>query len=894
MNWWRRLWTKNQLEQRLAAELRFHFDHQVADNIRAGMSEEEAHRKARLEFGSMDAVKEECRSARGTIWLESTLQDIRFALRTLRKSSAFTFAAICTLALGIGANTAIFELLDAVRLRSLPVPNPQELARIQIRNGNGGFFLSLDDYDVSYPLWEETRAHQQAFSGMFAWSSQWLRLGEGAQARRASALVVSGEMFSTLQVQPVAGRLFRREDDQPGCAAPGVVLGYDFWQSNFGGQHTAIGSRMVVNDVSLEVIGVAPATFSGVEVGKSFDLAVPICALSVLHRGDRSFQRLDYSWLIVMGRLKPGWTIAQASDHLSAISPGLFEATVPTGYAAASLERYKKFRLEAISARNGVSSLRAQYDDPLWLLLGITGLVLLIACGNLTNLMLARASARQREFALRLALGASRSRLIRQSLCESLLLASTGAALGLALAGALSKSILYFLSTEGDPLHLELSTDWRMLAFTATVGTLACAILGLAPALRSSHIEPGAAIKAAGRGLTTAREGFSFQRVLVVVQISVSLVLVVGALLFVQSFRNLMTVDLGFREKGILLAFFDMSRLRLPTGQIKTFKRELLDDIRSIPQVQAAATTTNVLIGGGMFSLGIRAGAVDDWSRFAWVSPRYLETLQIPLLAGRDFNAGDTETSPKVALVNQTFVHRFFANTDPIGKTFRTSPEPDYPETEYQIVGVIKDTKYFNLRGENPAMSYAPASQDPATWPSSVMYMRSSMPLGPLGAAIGRRLGESHPQMGTQFRAFQTHIEEGLIRERLMAALSSFFGALAALLATIGLYGVMAYMMVRRRNEIGIRVALGASRPQIVGLVMKEAALLLVIGVAAGVAGSLVFARTAATLLFGLTARDPLTFLAAAVLLAAAAALGSYLPAQRASRLDPMTALRDE
>jgi hypothetical protein len=265
-----------------------------------------------------------------------------------------------------------------------------------------------------------------------------------------------------------------------------------------------------------------------------------------------------------------------------------------------------------------------------------------------------------------------------------------------------------------------------------------------------------------------------------------------------------MTVDLGFREKGILLAFFDMSRLRLPTGQIKTFKRELLDDIRSSLQVRAAATTTNVLIGGGMFSFGIRAGAVDDWSRFAWVSPGYLETLQIPLLAGRDFNAGDTETSPKVALVNQTFVHRFFANTDPIGKTFRTSPEPDYPETEYQIIGVIKDTKYFNLRGENPAMSYAPASQDPATWPSSVMYMRSSVPLDPLGAAIGRRLGESHPQMGMQFRAFQTHIEEGLIRERLMAALSGFFGVLAALLATIGLYGVMAYMMVRRRNEIGI------------------------------------------------------------------------------------------
>src|SRR5256885_14999850 len=450
-------------------------------------------------------------------------------------------------------------------------PKPQELARIQIRNGNGGFFLSLDDYDVSYPLWEETRAHQQAFSGMFAWASQWLRLGEGAQARRASALVVSSEIFSTLQVQPVTGRLFRREDDQPGCAAPGVVLGYGFWQSNFGGQHTAIGSRMVVNDVSLEVIGVAPATFSGVEVGKRFDLAVPICALSVLHSGDRFFQRLDYSWLIVMGRLKPGWTLAQASDYLSAISPGLFEATVPTGYAAASLERYKKFRLEAISARNGVSSLREQYEAPLWLLLGITGLVLLIACANLTNLMLARASARQREFAVRLALGASRGRLIRQLLSEGLVLAVAGATLGVALAAAFSRSLVRLISTEGNQMQLNLNVDWSVLAFVAAIAVLTCAIFGLAPALRSSRAEPGAALKAGSRGMAAGTERFSFQRMLVVSQIAVSLVLVVGALLFVRSFRNLMSVDPGFRERDILITFINFEKLKLHPERYEPF-----------------------------------------------------------------------------------------------------------------------------------------------------------------------------------------------------------------------------------------------------------------------------------------------------------------------------------
>jgi len=460
-----------------------------------------------------------------------------------------------------------------------------------------------------------------------------------------------------------------------------------------------------------------------------------------------------------------------------------------------------------------------------------------------------------------------------------------------------SRLLVQQLSTQSDRIFLDVTIDWRLLAFTALVGALACAVFGLAPALRSSHIEPGSAIKTGGRGLTADRERFSFQRLLVVGQFSVSLVLVVGALLFVRSFRNLMTVDLGFRHKGILVAFFNMSRLGLPradTTRIKSFEQELLGEVRSIPQVEAAATTTHILIGGGSWGHGIRAGAVEGSSKFTWVSPGFLDTLQIPLLAGRDFNAGDTEASPKVALVNQAFVRHFFPNADPLGKTFRTSPEPNYPETVYQIIGVIKDTKYFDVRDKAPATSYAPGSQFPAKGPWSMMYIRSSAPLGPLAAAMRRRLGESHSQMGMEFRVFQTQIEEGLIRERLMAALSGFFGALAALLATIGLYGVMAYVMVRRRNEIGIRMALGASRPQIVGLVMKQAAFLLLIGVAIGVAGSLLFASAAGKLLFGLKPRDPLTFLAATALLAAVGALGSYLPAQRASRLDPMIALRDE
>ena len=377
-------------------------------------------------------------------------------------------------------------------------------------------------------------------------------------------------------------------------------------------------------------------------------------------------------------------------------------------------------------------------------------------------------------------------------------------------------------------------------------------------------------------------------------QISISVVLVAGALLFVRSLRNLMTLDLGFRTKGILLASFDTQRLKLPAAQLKPFDRQLLEEIRSVPLVEAAATTSTVLIGGGMWSLGVNIGSVRDSSRFTWVSPGYLETLQTPLIAGRDFTANDTETSPKVVIVNQTFVHRFFGEANPIGRTFRTSPEPNYPETECQIVGVIKDTRYFDLREPAPPIAYAPASQHPDKGQSTDIYVRSSAPLGTVRSAIERRLKAAQPELSMEFRTFQEQIEEGLIRERMMAGLSGFFGMLAALLATIGLYGVIAYVVAGRRKEIGIRMALGASRGQVIGQILRQAAILVAIGLGIGVIGSLALARTARSLLFGLEPYDPATLVLAASLLAVVALLGSYLPARRASRFDPMAALRYE
>ena len=891
MNWWGRLRHREALEQQLDKELRFHLDERIAALRRGGLSEDDARRRAHQEFGGMAQIQEACRDARGTQWLESIVQDLRYAVRTLRQAPAFTAASILTLALGIGANTAIFQLLDAIRLRSLPVPDPQQLAKIQIANGRP-FGVSHYSDNLSYPIFEQIRQHQEAFSGVFAWDSGYgaERIGTGEQARMVPVLRVSGDFFPTVGIAPAAGRLLAPDDDLRGCAEPRVVLSHTFWQREYGGQFSAIGSRITVGDQPFEIIGVTPRGFTGPEVGSVFDLALPLCSLSVLHAGDQPpFGRRDLFWLNVMARLKPGWTLARANAQLQSISPGIMQTTVPSGYSRKSLDRYRAFRLGALPGATGVSRWRDDYDRSLFLLLGLTGLVLLLACANLANLMLARAGARGREFAVRVALGAARIRLIRQSLTESLLIAAAGALLGVYLAAAASRGIVQFLSTSRESLRLDLALDGRMLLFTFAVTCVTCVLFGLAPALRSARSHPADAMKQGGRGVTTGRERFGFQRALVVVQVAVSLVLVTGAVLFGDSFRRLATLDPGFRSEGVLTVDFGIPR-QAP------LLRQAFDTVRAAPLVESAAATTNYLIGGGSWSLGISVGnaPAKAESAFTWVTPGYFATLETPILAGRDFTANDSENAPKVAVVNEIFARQFFPGVNPIGQVFRTAAEPHYPEAEYQVVGLIRNTRYLTVKGQEHAMAYGALPQYPPGPSGSLMYVRSSATPAAVEASLRRRVAAWRPGTPVQFQVFQQQIAESLMRERLLAALSGVFGALAAVLATIGLYGVLAYQTVRRRNELGIRVALGATRGQIVGLVVREAAMLVTLGLAIGLAGSLSAGNLAASLLFGISARDPWRLAAAALALAIAAGIGSLLPARRASRLDPMAALRDE
>ena len=830
-------------------------------------------------------------------WEDAMFQDLRFGVRMLLKNKSFTAVAVLSLALGIGANTAIFQLLDAVRLRTLPVKAPHELAELRMsdmQGARGGFARSSPT--VTNPIWEQIRERQEAFSGIFVWGTDSINLAPGGEVRSARMLYVSGDCFNTLGVQPALGRLFTLTDDQRGCGDPGLIISHEFWQREYGGDVNVIGRALRVADHTFEIIGVTPANFFGMEVGRSFDLALPLCAVALV-RGNNNFLSGTMWWLTVTGRLKPGWSLEQVTAHAEVISPSIFEAALPPNYPPASVKDYLGSQLVAAPARSGVSELRERYGQSLWLLLAIAGLVLLIACANLANLLLARAHAREREIAVRQALGASRARLVRQLLVESLLLSAAGAALGAGLAQTLSRFMVAFLDSSSDPVFLNLEPDWRVLGFAAGLAVLTCLLFGLAPAIRATRTEPGVVMKAGGRGMTEGRERFSLRRALVVVQVALSLVLVAGALLFSRSLGKLSTVDTGFRQEGVLMAQVIFRRLNLPPGDYAAFKDELLDGIQAIPGVESAALTNVIPLrdwgGANVWMDGADAQQAKNTS-LSRVGPDYFKTLQIPLLAGRNFDARDRVGSPTVVIVNEAFARKFLNGASPVGHRFWVAATPGDPETVYEIVGLVGDTKYGDLREEFRSIAYYADAQDSGAGAGARVLIRSRVPQAEMVASVNRVLNEINPAITVSFQGFKPMIEATILRERLMATLSGFFGLLAVMLACIGLYGILSYGVASRTNEIGIRMALGAQARNVRWLILREAFLLLVAGVAVGLPMTFAVTRLAKTLLFGLTPTDPVSLVLAALLMFAVAMAAGYLPARRATKVDPMVALRCE
>src|SRR5262245_43705102 len=511
----RSLLASKQVDAELDDELRFHLEQHIEAQVSRGVPPDEARRRSMIAIGGLDQQKDACRDTRGVTLIDHALRDLRSAGRLLRTTPGLPLVAIISLALGIGANTAIFQLIEAVRLRSLPVPRAEELTEVRIAGGNGGWGVSENENSqLTFPIWEQIRDQQRAFSGIFAWGTTPLPVGSGPDARRVAGLWVSGEAFPTLGVTPTVGRLLGPADDQRGCS-PTVVLNEAFWRAQFAGDPSVIGRTLIIVDRPVPIVGVAAAGFFGLEVAKRFDIALPTCAAAMW---GSPTDRRDYFWLSAMGRLRDGWTITRTGQHLDALSRGIFEATAPADRQPNSIERYRRFRLTALPASNGVSSLRTTYAGALWLLLGMTGLVLLVACTNLMNLLLARAGAREHEIGVRLAIGASRARVVSQLLTESILLALCGAGLGIMLAPPLSRGLVSLLATTNNPLDLELRSGWPVLAFACGVGLIACLLFGLVPAFRASHTDPGVAMKTEGRGMTSNRDRFLMQRCLVAAQ----------------------------------------------------------------------------------------------------------------------------------------------------------------------------------------------------------------------------------------------------------------------------------------------------------------------------------------------------------------------------------------
>jgi len=897
-------------EAEVVEELSQHLNDRYEELLISGVGKEEAYRilKQNLIDGKLVAgLKATVRESPTPIPIGREKQerplaglwnDLHYGARLLIKSPGFAIVAILSLALGIGANTTIFQLIDAVRLRTLPVNKPDQLARVAIVNSphccSGDFYSS--DSDLTGDLWKSVHDRQQGFSAIAAWADTRINVGAGGEAHYANVLLVSGDFFHVLGLQPFVGRLISPTDDYRGCGVQGAVLSYPFWQREFGGRPDAVGSKLLLNGHPFQVIGVAPASFYGLEVGQNFDAALPLCSEPVFSTNPNRPSLMESPavwWLAAIGRLKPGWTLERASAQLDAISPALFAATVPTGYDATAKKDYLTFHLGALPAATGVSVLRKDYDSSLWVLLAMSGLVLLIACANLANLMLARASARQREMALRLTLGASRKRLIRQLLAESLLLATLGMLAGVGLAQILSRALVAFLSTQQNPVFVELTPDWLVLGFAAGLAILTCILFGLAPAIQASRTEPGVALKAGARGTTAGRSHFLLRQVFVVSQVALSLVLLTAALLFVRSFRNIVTLNAGFQQDHVLIADFEFSPLKLPAENQMIFKHELLSRVQAIPGVSSAAEVQMIPMSqsGWDSNIDIPGGAEQQDVTFNRISPGYFQTMETPLLAGRDFDGTDIPAAPRKAIVNQAFARKYYGGANPVGKVFNDS---DMPSKTYQIVGMVKDSKFRDMREDPTPTVYLSFTQSNGPEQRSTFMIRSDESLDSLIPSIDRTANQINPSMEIGYTVLKTQIREGLLRERLMATLSGFFGVLATLLAVIGIYGVISYVVLQRKNEIGVRMALGADRTRIVRMVLGDAAILISIGVLAGTAMTVASGNAAAAMLYGLRPRDPATLAAAIAGIAVVGVAASLMPALRAANIHPVAALREE
>ena len=882
----RSLFRRREVDQELDEELRYHVEQKTEEYVAKGLGPSEARRKALLDMGGVEQRKEQCRETRKVNWFQDLIQDLRYGLRQLRRNPGFALVAILSLALGIGANTAIFTLITVVMLKTLPVSNPEEL--VMLTWNYGGAAKSSPDFTRA--VWEQIREHQDMFAGLFVYGpTTGTDLSAGGEARPVAVGLVSGDFFSTLGVRPVAGRTLTNSDDQPGCPSVAVIT-HKFWQSEYGGNENVIGKAVAINGHPFQIEGVTEPGFFGVEFGYDVPIWAPRCAAATLGGAGR----------FIIGRPKPRVTLEQIRARLATLAPGILEITLPANLSAQAAAQYRRSTFDVTPFSKGFRLLGNTYGEALLILMAVVGVVLLIACANVANLLLARATARQREIAVRIALGASRRRLLRQLLTESLLLSLVGAAVGALFAIWGSRTLVGFLSTPRQLISLDLSPDASVLVFTIAAGVLTAVLFGLTPAWRAVHVEPHAAMRLGGRGVAAGFSRFSLGKALVIAQIALSLVAIVGAGLLLGSWRRLVTLDPGFRSDGVLFAGVNLAAARVPDDRWAVTYRSILERLRAIPGVGAASATARTPISPVPWKTEID---VTDFAptpgdqvavQLNEVSDGYFATMGIPILAGRDFNSGDTPTSPKVAIVNLELARSFLGGVSAIGRHFRTQyfygMRFDPP---VEIIGIVANTKQSTLDEVDQPIVYLGLHQNPR--PGLLNFaLRSERPLAALVPSAKAAIAEIDPRLPVELTTMKQQLDESLRLPRTLGLLSGFFGALALLLASIGLYGIMSYTVARRRHEIGVRIALGAAPAHVIRMVLGDVARIVIAGVAAGALLSLAVTRLVSKFLFGVEPNDPATLVLSAFTLVAVAIGAAMIPARRAARVNPMTVIRAE
>ena len=926
MLWTRWLWVRLQslfgrgrAAQQLDDELQFHLEQQIAENVAAGMSEEEARYAAARIFGNTTVLKEQTRDTWGWIRLEQIVQDVRYGLRQLRRNPGFTAVAIVTLALGIGANTAIFSLIDAVMLRSLPIRNPQQLILLEWRaahepstagsyNWSGCPGVSADQAlfiikpaappggcTFSYPMFEQLHSRGDIFSDLCTFiGGQSVHLTLNGSVSMANGFLASGDFFATLGTRAFLGRTLGPADDQP-ASQPAAMLSYAFWKIRFGGDPSTVGKSILLEKTPFTVVGITAPGFTGIDPGRSVDVWMPLSSQAYIAPYFPKRTAANTTWLEMMARLKPGVSRPQAQSALSV----LFANATTTG-STAMFKTNDSPRIELISAARGLTSLRREFSQPLFLLMACVGIILLIACANVGGLFLARASSRRHEIAMRLTLGATRGRVARQLLTESLLTSLLGAALGILLAYWSASALVAFLwDIWYSPIDLDVRPDGLVLAFTIGVAVLAAVLFGLAPALQGTRVDLGPAIKGASSKPLALFGGrrLAFGSVLVVAQVALSIVVLAGAGLLVRTLINLEQMNVGFETDHLLLFSVDMTMAGHTafdhSPRVYELDRALQTRLAALPGVTSATYSMGALLSGGSMTDDLKIPGAPASSAISTdmlpVGPGFFETMRIPLLSGRTFTAADFTSSvtPQPAVINQSFAKKFFVNANPLGRGIADS---NSQKADWQIVGILSDAKYNSLREAIAPTIYTMKKNSGAEFE----LRTESDPKALIPSVRHAANGVNSSLLLSDFKTQTEQIDELLYQERLFAGLSSLFGGLSLLLACIGLYGLLCYEIVRRTRELGIRLALGAQRGDLLRLVVGQGIFPVLIGVAIGIGTAIGVTRFLATMLYGVHATDPLTFAAVSLLLLGVALLACYIPGRRAMRVDPMVALRYE